>query len=424
MNKNIKLLFTVFVLGLCWATIYTLPFLQYLLYDPFIEGLGCNNAQLGLLMSIFGFGNILGAPIGGWIADRFNYKKVFLASLLGNGILAVIFAFNMNYKSAVIIWVLLAVTSLCMNYPSHIKIVRMLVDEDNQGKIFGMNEAFVGVGSVLSSSVLLFIFAKYVNVVAGLKAVVFAIAAVSFICFAASYFMLKDSPAQEDADDSKASEPKKNMTFADFMSVLKSPATWLVGINIFAVYSLSVTMSYFTPYFTTVLGISVAFSGSLAVIRIHGLRLVGAPFGGWLADKIKSVSKVLMVIYICGAAVLLAFMKMPKTTSIYVLIGITLVIGFLVYMGRGIYYALASEIKIPREYAASTVGIAAALGFLPDVFQFAMFGNWIDKHGAAAYTYMFTYQIIVLLVGIIGSFAALQYKKRVTANNETTSKSA
>lgn len=407
-NKSIngKITFTIFILGLCWATNYSLAFIQYLLYDPFKEALGATNAQLGLLMTIYGIGNIVGLPIGGWIADKFNYKKIFLASLVGNSLLALYFAFNMTYTSAIIVWIGLAFTSLMLNYPSHIKIVRMLVDEESQGKIFGMNEASVGIGNIIINALFLFLFSKYIEQVAGLKVVILSMSALSFICFIAAIFIVPNPNG--DKDETKEEE---KMTGKDFWIVLKSPATWMVGIGIFAVYSFTVTMSYFTPYFTAVFGLTVAFSGSLSLIRTYGLRLVGAPFGGWLGDKMKSVSKVLIVVYVVGIIVLLTFLSIPTTTPISIIIAITLTIAFLVFMGRGVYYAVASEINIPRKYAASTVGIGGALGFSPDIFQFTLFGSWLDKYGNTGYNYMFIYQIVILVIGIFGSLYVLKHKK-------------
>lgn len=45
-------------------------------------------------------------------------------------------------------------------------------------------------------------------------------------------------------------------------------------------------MSYFTPYFTDVLGVTVVFTGWVAILRQHGMTLT-APVGGWLTDKIS-----------------------------------------------------------------------------------------------------------------------------------------
>jgi len=374
-NKNFKLLLTVFILGLCWSINYSLSFIQYLLYDPFIEAVGATNAQLGILMTIYGLGNIIGAPFGGWLADKFNYKKIFVASLAGNGLLSIYFAFNMNYTSAIFVWIGLAITGLLMNYPAHIKIVRLLADEKSQGKIFGMNEASIGIGSLIINAFLLFVFARFFEGVAGIKATILCIGAISFACSVGAWLLVPnpDKAVIEKSEDDKTA--KEKMTVNDFIAVIKSPLTWMVGIGIFAVYSFSVTMSYFTPYFTAVLGISVTFSGSLSLIRNQGGRLIGAPLGGWLGDKMGSVTKVLLIVYVAGIAVLLTFMNLPSTTNATILIGITVILAFLVFMGKATYYAVASEINIPRKYAASTVGVAAALGFSPDVFQFTLFGG-------------------------------------------------
>lgn len=65
MKLSVKTFVQLFILGTCWTIVYALPFIQYILYDPLLEQLGCSNTQLGLLMTIFGLGNIFGAPVGG-----------------------------------------------------------------------------------------------------------------------------------------------------------------------------------------------------------------------------------------------------------------------------------------------------------------------------------------------------------------------
>jgi len=321
----------------------------------------------------------------------------------------------MTYTNAVLVWIGLAITGLLMNYPSHIKIVRLLANEENQGKIFGMNEASVGIGSLIINAFLLFMFARFLEGEAGLKVAIISMGIISFACAAAAWFVVPnpEKVLKNELKNVNEDTPEEKMTAKDFLAVIKSPLTWMVGIGIFAVYSFSVTMSYFTPYFTSVLGISVTFSGSLSLIRNQGVRFIGAPFGGWLGDKIGSVSKVLVLVYLAGICVLLIFMNLPSTTLALILIAITLIIAFLVFMGRGVYYAVASEINIPRKYAATTVGVAAALGFLPDLFQFTLFGSWLDKYGNLGYKYMFIFQLVVLVIGLLGSLYVLKYKKNM-----------
>jgi predicted MFS family arabinose efflux permease len=410
-GRNGKLLLQIFVLGMCWALAYVLGFIQYMLYDPFKETLGCTNKQLGLLMTIFGLGNIFGAPIGGWLADRFDYKKIYTFSLVGNGILSFIFAMNMTYKTAVIIWIGLAITTLVMNYPSHIKILRVMAGDGDQTKIFGLNEVFVGVADVIINAVFLYVFARFVESRVGIRAVVLLIGVLSMIFAVAVWFVLKDIEDKIESEDDK--ETKEKITVKDFFITLKSPETWLLGIGVFSIYSLEVTMSYFTPYMTGVLGGSVALAGILSLIRIRGLRLIGAPFGGLLSRKTKSVSKALVIIYVIGIITLVGFMKLPIKTPMGIFIFLTLIIGFISYMGKGIYYAVDSELDIPKERFATTVGIAAALGFSPDVFQFTLAGYWLDKYGNAGYSYLFIFQIAVLFIGVLASSYIVKRKKKL-----------
>ncbi|WP_273227707.1 hypothetical protein [Mogibacterium timidum] len=91
---------------------------------------------------------------------------------------------------------------------------------------------------------------------------------------------------------------------------------------------------------------------------------------------------------------------------------VTLVLSFFVYIGRGAYYATLTESGVPRALSASTIGVAAAVGFSPDLFQFTLFGYWMDNCGKTAFTYMFVYQIIVLIAGIFASIGILKLKKK------------
>lgn len=415
MRISVKTFLKLFVLGMSWTAVYSLPFIQYLLYDPFRESLKCTNAQLGLLMTIFGLGNVLGAPLGGWLADRFDYRKIYVGSLVVCGVCSIYFASAISYPNALFVWVGLAVGVLVMNYPSHIKIVRMLADDGDQGKIFGLNESFGGIASIIVNAVLLFVFARFAKQFFGIRAVIYLIGALCFICAVVCAFMLRGVGR---TDENVAAEEEHKMTGKEFFSIVKNPATWIIGFSIFVVYSFVVSMSYFTPYFTAVMGGTVAVSGLISLVRTYGLRLVGAPLGGWLADKFKSVSKLLLVIFGIGIIVLSIFLSMVSYITAGLFILLTLIVGTIVYMGKGSYYALVTELHVPRDHSASTIGVAAALGFSPDIFMFALAGHWIDKYGNAGYKYLFIFQLIILVVGIFGSICALAYKKKYHSEKE------
>ena len=412
MKSKFKLVLTILVMGGCWSVVYLVPYLQYTWYDPFKEFIGGTNTKLGLLITIYGFGNVFGAPVGGWLSDRFNYKTIYVLSVFLNGVFAILFLLHPTYGFAILMWIGFAFASLFLNYPAHIKIIRNLASDENQGKIFGFNETSIGLFNIIISSAMMLAFTKFAVSVGGIRAAVICNAVISFMLTILAFFVL-ESPSRKAVREKLAAESKeKSNFFKDFGSIAKQPATWLVAISIFAVYSFMSTLTYFTPYFTQVMGVTVTLAGWAAIARQYGMQLVGAPIGGIATDKVKSPAKVLILVYIVGI-IGLVYMLVPKTSvTVATVLVVTLVLSFLVYIGRGAYYATLTESGVPRALSASTIGVAAAVGFSPDLFQFTLFGYWMDNCGKTAFTYMFVYQIIVLIAGIFASIGILKLKKK------------
>lgn len=411
MNKlSLKVLIKVLVMGSCWSIVYLIPFIQYVFYDPFQELMGATNAQLGFLITVYGLGNFYGCPLGGWIADRFNYKYIYVGSVILNGICGILFVLNPSYSFAIAMFVGFSFASLVMNYPAHIKIIRNLVGDEDQGKIFGFNETSVGIGNIIFNAFMMFIFNQFLQGVGGIKAAIIGLSILSILLAVPAYFVIDNPAKTKGKEETKTNEPK--MGVSDYLEIIKNPSTWLVALSIFSIYSFLVTMSYFTPYFTDVLGATVTFTGVVAIIRTYVMTLIGAPIGGTLTDKIQSPSKVLLAANVLGIVSLVIMLNLGSGTSVSLLIALTLFMAFLVYIGRGSYYAVITELGIPKDRTASTIGVAAALGFSPDMFQFLLFGSLLDKYGNVGYKYMFVYQIVVLCIGVLAALGVLKIKKK------------
>ena len=253
MKSKFKLVLTILVMGGCWSVVYLVPYLQYTWYDPFKEFIGGTNTKLGLLITIYGFGNVFGAPVGGWLSDRFNYKTIYVLSVFLNGVFAILFLLHPTYGFAILMWIGFAFASLFLNYPAHIKIIRNLASDENQGKIFGFNETSIGLFNIIISSAMMLAFTKFAVSVGGIRAAVICNAVISFVLTILAFFVL-ESPSRKAVREKLAAESKeKSNFFKDFGSIAKQPATWLVAISIFAVYSFMSTLTYFTPYFTQVI---------------------------------------------------------------------------------------------------------------------------------------------------------------------------
>lgn len=406
MNKKTKTLITIFFMGMAYSIVYALPFIQYVFYDPMIEGLNATNKQLGVLITIFGLGNVFGAPVGGWFSDRFNHKTILILAILSTAILNFLFAFNLDYKFAMFIWFGLAISALFAYFPAHTKIIRLLGDENNQGQVFGLSESAAGIGSVVVNAIGLYFFSRAMVEVVGLKYAIICYGIAGVIIAVVLWFLI------ENPENVKTGEPEEKIKASDFLLVLKYPGTWFAGIAIFTTYTLYVSLSYFTPYFTDVLGISVAFSGGLAIVRTYLIRFIGSPLGGLMGDKINSVSKVLGISFLSAFIIILVFMNLPVGVNMSLIIALTLLISLCTYVSRGNMFAVPTEVKSPKRFAAMTAGITCAIGYSPDLFQFIIFGNWLDKYGSQGYNYVFIYTMVVLVIGLINCILTLRFKKK------------
>ncbi|SKA82587.1 Sugar phosphate permease [Paucidesulfovibrio gracilis DSM 16080] len=409
-----RVFITLFFAGMAYAITYAVPFVQYVFYDPTLHALGATNAQLGTLIAIFGIGNIAGAPLGGLLSDRYNHKTMYIMGLMGTSLLSILLAYNLNYPFAVFAFFGFAISGLFLLFPAHIKVVRLLVDETRQGKAFGWAESFAGIGSVIINAIAMWVFARYVNEVLGFKSVLIFFGLCGIACSVVLYFLV-DNPAKamsrRGSEEQEENKNKAAITLKDFFIVLRCPGTWFSGIAVFATYTLYCSLSYFTPYFTNVLGVTVAFSGWLAILRQYVIRFGFSPLGGFLGDKFNSVTKVLFVSWLGAIGVLLTILFLPEGTPLVLAIGLMLLMSMLTFSARGAMFAVPSEVKIPVKYAAITAGIVCAIGYSPDLFIFILFGNWIDTYGNDAYNMIFIYNIVVCTIGVISALLTFRYKK-------------
>ncbi|MBQ0005043.1 MAG: MFS transporter [Clostridiales bacterium] len=417
--SKIRLVLAMLIMGAGWAIVYLVPYLQYTWYEPFRDFLGTSGTKMSLLLSIYGLGNIFLAPIGGWIADRFNYKTIYFVSIVLNAVFAVGFVMNPHsYVWCVLMWIGFAVASLMFNFPTQIKIVRMMWPENAQGRAFGWNETCIGIFNLVESSLMMIAFQAAGEGELGIKATVWANIAMSVV-IAIGVLLVIPNPTKEMLAASRAEaiakskDKKEKNVVQEVISVLTHKETWMFAFCIFGVYSFMTTLTYFTPYFSDVLGIPIVIAGWAAIFRQYGCQMIGAPIGGEIATRLKSPAKNLVIVYVLAIAGLLYMLfGANENSSVGFIVFIVVGLSFACYAGRN-YYATIEECGIPASVTATTTGAAAILGFSPDIFQFTMFSNWLDTLPAVqAYNRMFWFQLVVVVLGLIDAILIIRLKKR------------
>lgn len=412
-SRWIKQLLALFALGMGYAAIYLIPYVKYVYNDVMMEVLGATNAQLGWLVSMYAAICIIWYIPGGMLADKYSAKKIIILSLGATGLLCFWFVSTLTWRTAVITWFLLSITTASAYWPAVIKAVRLVGTAEEQGKLYGFFEGFCGLGSTLVAFLGLFVFARFNNNVDGFKAVIVSYGVMNILGAVLTYFFYDENIV--DADDRVESGGEESkIRLADIGFVLKLPQVWVVSIVIFCSYGLYVGQTFLMPYSTNVLGLAVTFSGFLAIFRTYGLRLVGGPVGGMLADKAGSTSKVLIVLFPIVGVLIASFLFIPANVNL--VIGLILVVGFFTAVMKGIFWSTVEEAGIPRRVAGTTVGITTIIGFLPDSVLNPLFGSWIDNYGNDGYTYMFIFLAGMCAVGLIATLGVVYYDKKSKLN--------
>lgn len=411
--NGIKKWLALFALSFGYASMFVVPYAKYVFYDPMMEALNCTNLQLGAMVSLYVTIGIFTFVPGGWVADRFSAKKTISISLVVQGLLTTWFALAMNLTVGWIVWICFAFTNCFAYWSAALKGVRLLGSKEEQGKLYGFFEAGYGLSSVIISAIALTIFGRYVDQVAGFKMVVLVYSGFSILAGILTWLLYEDHMVE-------TNEKAPKVGLKDVLFVLRQPIVWLIAVVIMTTYGLYVGQTYLTPYLTAVVGITVTFSGALAIIRTYGVKLLGGPLGGIIADKWKSPCRVLAIGYVLIIGLLFVFLNLPSAPSLSIVIILMLSIGIIGAAMKGIMWSTVEEAKIPRYYTGLAIGTASIIGYLADIVLGPLFGYWLDNYGNAGYNLQFAFLIGSSALGLIAALGILKLKK--TAFSEVNAK--
>lgn len=408
MSDKVRKYLTILALSISGGSIYLIPFIKYVFYDYQIEAMGITNQQSGLLLTMYGIGCMLLYVPGGIVADKFSPKKCLLASLISTTILTIIYGFTSNYIVSLVVWLLLAITTAFVFWSALMKTLRMVGNENDQGRTFGIYYAGNGITGAVCNGIALWAGSQATNA----KDALFNVVLVYALCTGVAAIMIAIFLKEDKNKEIKTTNENK-FKMEDVVKLLKNPIVWVFSLVIFCGYSVYSSTSYFTPYLTNVVGISPEESGIYSIIRTYLFMLL-APVGGYLADKVfKSTSKWFMIAFSVLAILFIGVINIPTNASPTFISILTLLPGAFGLALYGVLFSIITEAKIPVSVTATAVGIASIIGYSPDLFMSAMFGSWLDKFGNGGYTYIFTFLMGVGFVGAGASYFIRRHCKKL-----------
>jgi sugar phosphate permease len=218
-------------------------------------------------------------------------------------------------------------------------------------------------------------------------------------------FLLLRNQTSEQISEQPA-EKKQKAGLGEIWRAAKLPQLWWVSFTVFMVYVVYCGLTYFIPYLTYVYGLPVALVGAYGIINQYGLKILGGPIGGVLADKVfKGASRYIRLAFLCLIPVVAVLLLLPSDPSSQIpAMIVTLLFSLIVFTMRGVFWAPMDEVGIPEETSGTAFGIACLVGYAPGMFAFIVYGSILDANqGAGGDHIVFIVLAALSLVGAIVS---------------------
>jgi len=249
----------------------------------------------------------------------------------------------LNFTALLCLYAFWGFSSLFAFWPACIKAVRMLSDSNDQGKAYGFFEGGRGVTAALMASLAVIVFQvgiKQMNEAIGMRYIIIYYSVLTILSGFLVFWKMKDENIGE----------SDRITFKDIGKVIKLPAVWIIGIVTFCNYVFCLSVYYFVPYATSMLGATVTFGATLAAIKRY-LSPVSNVGGGYLGDKIGT-GNLLLTSFLVMAAGTCAILLLPlDNSSILLFAAIYLIIYFFFNVNYSLTWAMMEEGKVPAQFS-------------------------------------------------------------------------
>ncbi|MEY8364849.1 MFS transporter [Anaerovoracaceae bacterium 41-7] len=413
-SKLKKHMFHLVVITIAGAMIYGLPYFRSYFYDAYLETYHLTNTQMGTFGSIFGIFGMISYLFGGVVADMVSTRKLMTISLILTGLGGFLHLMNPGYGMLLAIYALWGFTSLFAFWPSLVKSLREISNENERGKAYGFMDGGRGITYAVDAVLMLSVFgyfSKKSGDLGGLNGVILYYSIIAIVLGVLVFFLL----GEKKPDQTEKVEKEDKISPSQIIEVLKMPAVWILAAILCCTYVMNIAFYYFTPYATSRFGMA-ATAGAVVTLAAQYVRPIAAFGGGAIADRIGR-SKVMYVTYSLMAIPTLLMVVMGNMSST-VFIALCIIIYFGMYGGYSLVWSMMEEGGIPIRVAGTAVGLVSTIGYLPEVFVPYCSGKILDSFGEGGYRYMFIAIVVIIVIGIIMLTVWDRYVKNLKATQK------
>jgi len=416
-QRYLKLAVLVIVAG----NIYPLIYLRQNFEISIVDAFGITSAQLNQNYVWLGIIYMLTYVPSGWLADRVSPRVLMSFSLLFAGLLGMLFSSLPSPESLRFIFIGWGLAAGLTFWSALIKATALLARPEEQGRFFGILDGGRGLVEAILASIAVAIFAYYTNGVGedttdALVKVIWLYVGMMLLLAPIAYFIL-GTPERQSEPQKENNRAKEGRAFTlflnDISSVIAKPEIWLCAFCIMTGYQLFWATYSFSAYMQTEFGLTAVAVGSITVAKLW-MRPIGAASAGFAGDFLDR-EKVLAILMVLASLALAVLAFVPVSIGAMFLLAIVLVIGFLTYAVRGIFWATLESCNISNNVKGLAIGLISLIGYAPDVYL-PLLNNFLLELYPGKVGYGIYYNIIASM-GVLGALAAWRLKYIVASRS-------
>lgn len=404
-----------FALIIAGEAIFLLPFILMRVFKPVIrEAFVISDAQIGEAQALYGITAVLSYFFGGFIADKWEARKLLSISL----ILTAIGGFWMTLIPSIftlkILYAFWGVSTILLFWASLIKATRQWGNEHNQGLSFGLLDGgrgfFAATIALSGAGILTFFFPQkgieitFENKVQTLQ---YIIGSITFIVFLVALLVWKVLPKE---DNKFESSKEFQFNFIKAFALMKQRKVIFHSLIIFCAYCSYKLTGVYGTYAKDVWNYTLEEATYFAVF-IQYLRPLAAISIGWIADKFMPSKLIIPSFSVLILASAILGLGLNHNSSLFIAWTTFIFMAFGTYSLRGLYFAIIEETKTPIQLTGTLVGIISVVGFTPDIFMSLFNGYMLGENPTIVeYQHLFTTFTIIPIIGLL---AALGFRKSI-----------
>ena len=350
--------------------------------------MGLDPAQLGIVFSSFFFGYAVFCFIGGWCADRFGPKRVFIVAMLVWSLFCGLTAAATTIGALLVVRVVFGMGEGPFSTAAN-KMVGNWFPHARQATAVGLANAGTPLGGALAGPVVGYVALSY-----GWRTSFVVISALGFVWVLVWALTVTDTPATHP----RASPGERALVEAGRLrsarsgeavplgAILVRPAILATAFAFFGyAYILYFFLSWFPTYLTSERGLSVK-SMSLVTTIPWLLGFVGLAAGGFVTDRLYRMTgnavlsrKLLLVVSLLAAAVCVALAGTVSTVEAAVTLMAVSV--FFMYLTGNTYWAIILD-TVPQARVGGVGGFVHLIANLAGIVAPSITGFMVQTTGS------------------------------------------